>query len=447
MYGYSGPCISDEQVAEMIPQIRQEANAWIASHTDQFQALRESSGLTRGTLHISFDLPIRHKAEFADPGYFAVTNFVDHNLAPSTLSDYNCGTRTYDWSSGNHQGSDYILWPYAWQRMDEQVMEIVAGAPGVIVRKVDGYADRNCEINGSILWNAIYLLHADSSISWYLHFKSGSVTPKNLGDFVETGEYLGTAGSSGSSNIPHLHFQVFDKEDQVVDPYTGSCNLLNPDTWWNDQAAYWEPQINRISVHGALPIENCPSPEVSNEQLEFDPGDDIYLMLWAKDFLNGALIEVEIERPDGSLMNNWDFVSPWDNYSAAWVYWVQSTTTTDALGRYLFRASFNGVTYEREFYLGDAPVVSGIEAPPLLSQWQLFPNPSTDFVTLQWNNAVHGLVQVSVADAHGRLVWQQTIEDVHNGTAIPIPKFTEGVYTVQWRAGALADYRVLVVND
>ena len=150
LYGDPGPCITGQQQAELVPQLRAEANAWIAANPVQFQQLQEKTAQTRGTGHVYFDLPVRHKAEFDDPGYLAVTNFVDHNLAPSVLSDYNCGTRSYDWSTGNHEGTDYILWPYAWQRMDEQVMEIVAGAPGVIVRRVDGYADRNCEINGSM---------------------------------------------------------------------------------------------------------------------------------------------------------------------------------------------------------------------------------------------------------------------------------------------------------
>jgi len=397
--------------------------------------------------HVSFDLPIRHKAEFDDPGYYAVTNFVDHNLAPSVLSDYECGQRTYDWSSGNHQGTDYILWPYAWQRMDEQVMEIVAAAPGVIVRRADGNPDRNCVLNGSILWNAIYLLHADSSISWYLHFKTGTLTTKVFGDVVEAGEYLGAAGSSGSSTIPHLHFQVFDKDDEVIDPYTGSCNLLNPDTWWNDQSDYWQPQINRISVHAALPVENCPDPEISNEQREFDPGDNVYLLLWAKDLLNSALIEVEIERPDGSLLNSWDFNSPWDNYSAAWVYWVQTTSASDPLGRYLFRATFNGQAYEREFYLGDAPVLSGLEAPVAQRNWKLFPNPAQDYASLQWSGSEQGPVQIKVISAQGRLVWEHTEHGVHGGKTLRLPLLEPGIYTIQCTAGALSDQQILLIAE
>ena len=372
---------------------------------------------------------------------------MDHNLAPSVLSDYNCGTRSYDWSTGNHEGTDYILWPYAWQRMDEQVMEIVAGAPGVIVRRVDGYADRNCEINGSILLNAIYLLHADSSISWYLHFKTGTLTTKVIGDMVEAGEYLGTAGSSGSSNIPHLHFQVFYKDDQVIDPYTGSCNLINPDTWWNDQTAYWEPQVNRISVHSGLPIENCPNPEISNEQLEFDPGDEIYLILWYKDFLTSALTEIEVESPDGSLYNSWDFISSWDNYSAAWAYWILPTASSDPLGRYVFRAEFNGEVYEREFYLGDAPVVSGLQQAPLQNNWQLFPNPTSDKATLQWNANLQGPVEVRVMDMQGSQVWLQTLEGVQAGTAIAIPKLAQGAYSVHWIAGSHAGHRMLLFSE
>ncbi len=78
--------------------------------------------------------------------------------------------------------------------MDEGVMEILAGAPGVILLKEDGNDDRNCFLTGIYDWNAIYVLHADSSIAWYRHFQDGSLTAKGVGDAVAEGEFLGTGG-------------------------------------------------------------------------------------------------------------------------------------------------------------------------------------------------------------------------------------------------------------
>jgi hypothetical protein len=88
--------------------------------------------------------------------------------------------------------------------MDEQVMEVVAAAPGVIINKVDGNFDRQCVNNGTGVWNAIHLLHADSSQSWYLHFKSGSLTTKGVGRFdgrATGGSGDGTNSRGGSGDV------------------------------------------------------------------------------------------------------------------------------------------------------------------------------------------------------------------------------------------------------
>src|SRR5699024_7197701 len=158
---------------------------------------------------------------------------VDHNLTPNNnLLDYNCGTRTYDWVNGNHAGTDYILWPYPWKRMQENVMEIVAAAPGIIVEKRNSFADLNCTNNGNPNWNGIVVEHADGTFAIYMHFTKNSATTKEVGDTVTAGEFLGLAGSSGSSTIPHLHFEIRDAESNVIDPYQGNCNAMNAESWW-----------------------------------------------------------------------------------------------------------------------------------------------------------------------------------------------------------------------
>ena len=181
-------CITDAEVLLMQKQIDENITMLRKKNP---AACRKTS-----MVHPLFIWPTQAKAGFADYGYYTVQNLVDQNLSfPGAVRDYNCGTRTYDFGSGNHRGTDIILRPFAWRRMDEQVMEVVAADQGVIVNKVDGNYDRNCANNGAGSWNAIHVQHADGSIAWYLHFKSGSLTAKIVGDSVSVGEYLGTAGS------------------------------------------------------------------------------------------------------------------------------------------------------------------------------------------------------------------------------------------------------------
>ncbi len=51
-----------------------------------------------------FIWPVQQASGFDYNSIWAISNHVDHNLStPNLLSDYNCGTRTYDLSSGyNH---------------------------------------------------------------------------------------------------------------------------------------------------------------------------------------------------------------------------------------------------------------------------------------------------------------------------------------------------------
>jgi len=112
--------------------------------------------------------PLRARAGYADPDYHGISNFVDLDPAfPNQLLDYQCGTRSYDLSSGyNHPGIDYFLWPFAWRMMDAEVIEVVAAAPGTIIQKIDGWNDRSCTNNYSDSWNAVYVQHGDGTVAW-----------------------------------------------------------------------------------------------------------------------------------------------------------------------------------------------------------------------------------------------------------------------------------------
>ena len=72
-------------------------------------------------------------------------------------SDYTCGRRTYDTSAGyNHQGTDYFLWPFAWNKMAAGDVRVVAAADGVIVGRREGNPDQSCGSGGQ--WN-LSLIH------------------------------------------------------------------------------------------------------------------------------------------------------------------------------------------------------------------------------------------------------------------------------------------------
>ena len=173
-----------------------------------------------------------------DYAYHGISNFVDQNPAfPNQLRDWNCGTRTYDSANGyNHAGIDMFTFPFSFNKMDNNEVFAVAAASGQIIFKSNGNPDRSCSLNGSN-WNAVYVRHADGTVSWYGHLKNNSVTAKLIGDQVAQGEYLGVIGSSGNSTGPHLHFEIYNAANQLQDPYQGTCNTMNVTGYWLNQPA------------------------------------------------------------------------------------------------------------------------------------------------------------------------------------------------------------------
>jgi murein DD-endopeptidase MepM/ murein hydrolase activator NlpD len=63
--------------------------------------------------------------------------------------------------------------------------------------------------------NYIIIQHEDGSTAHYWHLQYKGVAVK-LHDTVEQGQLIGYSGNTGYSAFPHLHFQVFDKNNKNI---------------------------------------------------------------------------------------------------------------------------------------------------------------------------------------------------------------------------------------
>lgn len=149
--------------------------------------------------------------------------------------------RPFPYCYKGHVGTDYLL-PYGYVRMDlNRSIDVVAVAPGEVVKIEEGNYDR-CGVDlikrgidckrkdNSLPSNYVVIKQTDGKYASYQHLQNGSVpktlrekTPLRRGSRVKCGQKLGKVGSSGRSAYPHLHFQLSNEESifskDIIDPY------------------------------------------------------------------------------------------------------------------------------------------------------------------------------------------------------------------------------------
>lgn len=142
-----------------------------------------------------------------------IINHVDHDQRDSAVLDVMCGWHTYD----GHRGTDFAL--RSFRSMDSGV-HVLAAARGKVVAIVDTLPDRNKAVDRSLgFGNYIAIEHPEGYVTYYAHNRRGSALV-SLNSIVNKGQRIALVGSSGTSEDPHLHFEVW----RVVDPFAGSCS-------------------------------------------------------------------------------------------------------------------------------------------------------------------------------------------------------------------------------
>ena len=156
--------------------------------------------------------------------YFLV-NHVDQDPVQGAIRDYACGKQTYD----GHQGTDFVL--ASFRQMDSGV-HVLAASKGRVIAVVDTFPDRNkVSVVARGFGNYIALEHPGNWISYYAHNRATSALVR-VGDTVEAGQRIALVGSSGNSEDPHVHFEVW----RVVDPFSGTCS--ESQSLWRNQPVY-----------------------------------------------------------------------------------------------------------------------------------------------------------------------------------------------------------------
>ena len=144
---------------------------------------------------------------------WVINNYVDLDPTSGTL-DYTGGSGSGAKTLNGHLGIDIDSPNFRW--MDSGVSIVLAAASGVVAFVRDTEPDRNTSCTGTA--NLVQVRHADGLIAIYGHLKRGSAAV-SVGQEVSAGAVLGVVGSSGCSTAPHLHFELRDAANRVVDPF------------------------------------------------------------------------------------------------------------------------------------------------------------------------------------------------------------------------------------
>ena len=185
---------------------------------------------------------------------WVINSYVD--LDPTSgIRDYTGASGSAAKTSDGHLGIDIDAPDFRW--MDAGIPIVVAAASGVVTSVRDGEPDRNTSCGGTP--NFVHVRHADGVTALYYHLKKGSVAV-SLGQQVSAGDILGVAGSSGCSTAQHLHFELRDAANQVVDPFRNG--------WWAAPPNY-NPAITLMDLviaAGDMTIQQIkdPAPNVKS---------------------------------------------------------------------------------------------------------------------------------------------------------------------------------------
>ncbi len=383
------PCISGIQKVETEKRIQENRKVLLLAGKLK----------TPKKTRVSLSWPLKQAAGFDYCSYYGISNFVDHDLNyPNLVEDFNCGQRTYDLASGyNHGGADIFLWPFDWNMYADGQVEVIAAAPGTIVDKYDGNTDMNCDFSNPN-WNAVFVEHSDGTVAWYGHMKNGSLTTKPIGGTVVTGEKLGLVASSGSSTGPHLHFELHDVANNLVDPFSGPCNP-GAANLWSPARDYYDPAVNVTLTHDAPPVFNtCPALHTKNTRDTFFASELVYFASYFRDQLTNLQATYTVRRPDNSVFQTWNH-TPNIYYEASYWYWSYNIPASPQYGTWHFDVTMNGITCSHAFYVIDpnATAVNNVDIPK--PQLLVTPNPSKDQVWISGTNE-----NIELYDLQGRMI-------------------------------------------
>lgn len=372
----------------------------------------------------NFTWPIKQSNEYKYKSVWTYNFGVDHG----NTKDYNGGKRTYR----GHKGTDIGLFPFGWKQLERGQGEVVAVADGVVVGIDDGNEDRYCRNGVSNSWNAVYVSHSDGSRIWYGHLKKGSIVVSK-GQNITQGQVLGKVGSSGNSSGPHLHIEVYDSNRKLIDPFAGSNNKLNSESWWKNQIPYKNPGVNAILTHSDYPSGDvtcsdegtASTTETTNEKNKFRLGEQIVVGLYLREPKINTSFNVKIYDAKGTVVSEKNQNIRYDSDFGWQTFFSMLTNASSEQGVWSAKLTYMGDVSEHKFVVGRGSL--GVEEVKKLDDTVIYPNPVTDKINFITNN--NSITNVTIYDLLGKEVLKEKSKTPIKN--ISVESLDAGVYFVK----------------
>ena len=147
---------------------------------------------------------------------------------------------TWKYIKGNHYGIDIVGENGKYNVCDY----IVAHSDGTVVQARNNYATN--DKSGGSYGNYVLIKHTNGYYTLYAHMKYNSVTVK-VGQKVKKGQTIGYMGNTGYAFGAHLHFEVRDKNNIMIDP-TKYINADLPSASSNNSVKYQVGKVYKTQV-------------------------------------------------------------------------------------------------------------------------------------------------------------------------------------------------------
>jgi len=153
-----------------------------------------------------------------------------HDCFVQQMPDVDRGDGTLDPLCGQVTYQGHTGWDFRLRSLNDiaQDVSVIAVADGTVSRVRDGVPDQifdaandRIRLRDKECGNGMVIDHQDGLSSQYCHLKKGSLSVRS-GSQIRKGERIGSIGSSGVAEFPHVHLSI-RQDGKLVDPLTGKA--------------------------------------------------------------------------------------------------------------------------------------------------------------------------------------------------------------------------------